>query len=298
MSLPRLVIVLSTVSLLNDAASEMITPLPAIHTVPAVGYHLESGTGSLVFSGDTGPNDELWEIVNRISDLKVLIVETAFSNKERQLAEISKHLCPSMLADELAKLQDRVPPFPSDQAIALVERALGARIDALFASFESEPVAAGMLAQPPLLGALGTVVTLSGADPAVFGEGASLHAALQAHRTVHCAFVFDTEILDALPSRVDRRVEFVERLLHDPRRHLGRQTSAAPAFFHDHRPVGLLEGLDHRVHIQRAQRAQVDDLGLDAQASDCPAGNSLQLPTVGASGTKDLDGEHNDLHDE
>lgn len=80
------------------------TPLPAVHTVPAVGYHLESGLGSLVFSGDTGPNDELWTIVNRIADLKVLIVETAFSNKERQLAEVSKHLCPSMLADELAKL--------------------------------------------------------------------------------------------------------------------------------------------------------------------------------------------------
>ena len=80
------------------------TPLPAVHTVPAIGYHLESGSGSLVFSGDTGPNDDLWDIVNRIQNLKVLIVETAFSNKERQLAELSKHLCPSMLADELAKL--------------------------------------------------------------------------------------------------------------------------------------------------------------------------------------------------
>ncbi|MBI1942463.1 MAG: 3',5'-cyclic-nucleotide phosphodiesterase [Betaproteobacteria bacterium] len=81
------------------------TPLPAIHTVPAVGYHLRSGTGSLVFSGDTGPNDELWHIVNQIENLRVLIIETAFSNKERQLAEVSKHLCPSMLADELAKLE-------------------------------------------------------------------------------------------------------------------------------------------------------------------------------------------------
>jgi len=85
-------------------AARKITPLPAVHTVPAVGFHLDSGSGSLVFSGDTGPNDELWSIVNRIPDLKVLIVETAFSNKERTLAEVSKHLCPSMLADELAKL--------------------------------------------------------------------------------------------------------------------------------------------------------------------------------------------------
>jgi len=86
-------------------AARGFTALPAMHTVPAVGYHLDSGSGSLVFTGDTGPNDELWRIVNRIADLKFLIVETAFSNQERQLAEVSKHLCPSMLAEELAKLR-------------------------------------------------------------------------------------------------------------------------------------------------------------------------------------------------
>ena len=85
-------------------AGRVFTPLPAVHTVPAVGYRLDSDSGSLVFSGDTGPNDDLWSIVNAIPNLKVLIIETAFSNKERQLAEVSKHLCPSMLADELAKL--------------------------------------------------------------------------------------------------------------------------------------------------------------------------------------------------
>lgn len=84
-----------------------LTALPAIHAVPAVGYHLDSGQGSLVFTGDTGPNDELWKIVNRIANLKVLIIETAFSNKERYLAEVSRHLCPSMLADELAKFERR-----------------------------------------------------------------------------------------------------------------------------------------------------------------------------------------------
>ena len=83
------------------------TPIPAIHAVPAVGYHLDSGRGSLVFTGDTGPNDELWRSVNKIANLKVLIIETAFSNKERYLAEISRHLCPSMLAEELAKFEGR-----------------------------------------------------------------------------------------------------------------------------------------------------------------------------------------------
>jgi ribonuclease BN (tRNA processing enzyme) len=82
-----------------------ITVLPALHTVPAVGYQLDSGKGSLVFTGDTGPNDALWNVVNRIENLKFLIIETSFSDKDRQLAELSKHLCPSTLAEELAKLK-------------------------------------------------------------------------------------------------------------------------------------------------------------------------------------------------
>jgi cAMP phosphodiesterase len=86
-------------------AGRAFTPLPAIHTVPAVGFRLDSGSGSLVFTGDTGPNDALWEIVNGIENLKFLIIETAFANKERHLAELSRHLCPSMLAEELAKFE-------------------------------------------------------------------------------------------------------------------------------------------------------------------------------------------------
>lgn len=82
-----------------------IRALPARHTVPAVGYHLDSGAGSLVFTGDTTTNDALWKVVNKIANLRYLIIETAFSNRERRLAVVSKHLCPSMLAEELAKLE-------------------------------------------------------------------------------------------------------------------------------------------------------------------------------------------------
>jgi len=86
-------------------AGREFTPLPAIHTVPAIGYQLDSGQASLVFTGDTGPNDALWKIVNKIRNLKILIIETAFSNKERQIADASKHLCPETLATELAKFE-------------------------------------------------------------------------------------------------------------------------------------------------------------------------------------------------
>jgi ribonuclease BN (tRNA processing enzyme) len=81
------------------------TALPANHTVPAVGYQLDSGNASLVYTGDTTACDDLWDAVNRVRNLRYLIIETAFSDRERQLAVMSKHLCPSMLAEELAKLQ-------------------------------------------------------------------------------------------------------------------------------------------------------------------------------------------------
>jgi ribonuclease BN (tRNA processing enzyme) len=82
-----------------------ITPLPANHVVPAVGYHLDSGRASLVFTGDTTTSDTLWQEVNKIFNLKYLIIETALSDRERDLAIASKHLCPSLLAEELAKLK-------------------------------------------------------------------------------------------------------------------------------------------------------------------------------------------------
>jgi len=82
-----------------------VTPLPANHVVPAVGFMLDSGNGSLVFSGDTTTNPAFWEVVNKISNLRYVILETAFSNSEKKLAEVSKHLCPSMAAAELANLR-------------------------------------------------------------------------------------------------------------------------------------------------------------------------------------------------
>ncbi len=88
-----------------------ITSVPANHVVPAVGYHLDSGTASLVFSGDTTTNDALWDTVNKIENLRYLIIETAFSNSEKELAIISKHLCPSMLAAELEKLKREAEVF-------------------------------------------------------------------------------------------------------------------------------------------------------------------------------------------
>ena len=88
-----------------------ITSLPANHVVPAVGFQVDSGQASLVFTGDTTTHDPLWKVVNKITNLRYLIIETAFCNRERELAVAAKHFCPSLLAEELPKLEHSAEIF-------------------------------------------------------------------------------------------------------------------------------------------------------------------------------------------
>lgn len=77
--------------------------LPAEHSVPAVGYAIDTPAGQWVFTGDTERNPAFWERINRMN-VAMLVIETAFSEKEAALAHLSRHLCPSTLAAELAQL--------------------------------------------------------------------------------------------------------------------------------------------------------------------------------------------------
>ena len=64
-----------------------------------------------------------------------------------QVLSTRRDLLPPDYAEELARLQDRVPPFPAAQTRALIERAFGRPIDDIFASFDAEPVASASIAQ-------------------------------------------------------------------------------------------------------------------------------------------------------
>ncbi len=64
-----------------------------------------------------------------------------------QMLSTRRDLIPLAIADELAGLQDAVPPFPSVQARAIVEAALGKPPDAVFASFSDDPMASASVAQ-------------------------------------------------------------------------------------------------------------------------------------------------------
>ncbi|WP_062196677.1 ubiquinone biosynthesis regulatory protein kinase UbiB [Caldimonas taiwanensis] len=64
-----------------------------------------------------------------------------------QVLSTRRDLLPAEVADELARLQDRVPPFPAEQAVRTIETAFGRPLQALFAEFDHVPVASASIAQ-------------------------------------------------------------------------------------------------------------------------------------------------------
>jgi ubiquinone biosynthesis protein len=64
-----------------------------------------------------------------------------------QAVSTRRDLLPTDIADELAKLQDRVPPFPGSEARALIEHSYGRSVTEVFAQFDESPLAAASIAQ-------------------------------------------------------------------------------------------------------------------------------------------------------
>jgi ribonuclease BN (tRNA processing enzyme) len=87
-----------------------IEVLSAVHTVPAVGYAITSGKGCWVFTGDTERNPAFWRRINQMN-VAALVIETAFSNREKDLAKRALHLAPNSLAEELDCI-DKNKRFP------------------------------------------------------------------------------------------------------------------------------------------------------------------------------------------
>jgi ribonuclease BN (tRNA processing enzyme) len=86
-----------------------LTPIPVHHAVPTHGYLVADERGAVLFTSDTGPTDEVWEVANRTPDLRAVIVEVSFPTRMQHVADVSLHLTPKTLAVELAKLDRDVP---------------------------------------------------------------------------------------------------------------------------------------------------------------------------------------------
>ncbi len=82
------------------------------HPVPTLGFIVRSPTGTFIYSGDTGPTDEIWHAAKRLRNLKLIMVECKFPSEMQLVADAAGHLTPQTLARELQKLGDvQVPVY-------------------------------------------------------------------------------------------------------------------------------------------------------------------------------------------
>jgi cAMP phosphodiesterase len=88
-----------------------VTAVPVTHVVPTMGFLLRSEAGTVAYVPDTGPTEAIWQAARARSDLRAVLVEATFPNEMAWLAEVSRHLTPLMLRDELSKLGREVPTY-------------------------------------------------------------------------------------------------------------------------------------------------------------------------------------------
>jgi 3',5'-cyclic-nucleotide phosphodiesterase len=87
-----------------ELAGFQVRAIGVNHTIDTAGFIITGQDGSLAYSGDTGPTDRLWELLNQTPDLKALLCEVSFPNIEQALATASGHHTPQTLAADLSKL--------------------------------------------------------------------------------------------------------------------------------------------------------------------------------------------------
>ncbi|AKT39570.1 MBL fold metallo-hydrolase [Chondromyces crocatus] len=85
-------------------AGHKVRAVGVTHTIEAAAFVIEGEDGgSIAYSGDTGPTDRLWEVLNAERDLRALLMEVSFPNREQGLATISGHHTPRTLGMDLRK---------------------------------------------------------------------------------------------------------------------------------------------------------------------------------------------------
>ncbi len=90
----------------------IVRAIPVNHTVQAVGYFVRRRGTTILYSGDTGPTERIWDEANGLEDLKAVLLETSFPNSLRAVAESSGHLTPQTMKRELKKLARKdIPVF-------------------------------------------------------------------------------------------------------------------------------------------------------------------------------------------
>jgi len=81
-----------------------VTAIPVNHPVPTVAYLIDDGASAVLIAVDTGVTSEVWDVARRHPRLRAAFVDAAFPDDMSELARISGHLTPRLLAEQTAGL--------------------------------------------------------------------------------------------------------------------------------------------------------------------------------------------------
>ncbi len=87
-----------------EADGLRITAVPVNHVVPTFGYVISDEQSAVIFGGDSGPTERIWEVAHRTPSLRAVFLEACFPNSLTNLAQASLHMTPEMFSGEVAKM--------------------------------------------------------------------------------------------------------------------------------------------------------------------------------------------------
>lgn len=87
--------------------------VPVTHPVESMAMLVRGVQGSILYTSDTGPTTQLWQVANDTKDLRGLFVELSFPNHMQALADVAGHFTPQTLSQEMKKVvrRDEIPMF-------------------------------------------------------------------------------------------------------------------------------------------------------------------------------------------
>jgi 3',5'-cyclic-nucleotide phosphodiesterase len=86
-----------------EVAGFGVRAIAVTHTIDTSAFIIDKNGASVAYSGDTGPTNRLWKVLNAEKDLRALLMEVSFPNEEQRLATVSGHHTPQTLLPDLKK---------------------------------------------------------------------------------------------------------------------------------------------------------------------------------------------------
>lgn len=86
-----------------------VTPIKVKHAHDAMGFIVEKDDSAVLFTLDTGPTEQIWEVAKQFKNIKAIFTEVSFPNELSQVAEVSEHHTAESLNKEILKMPKSVP---------------------------------------------------------------------------------------------------------------------------------------------------------------------------------------------